>query len=34
MIFRNYPSRLARALNAIRAGRNGAVEEMFMRKLP
>ena len=32
-IFRNYSSRLARALSKIRAGRTIAVEEMFMRKL-
>ena len=32
-IFRNYWSRLARALSTIRAGRDRAVEEMLMRKL-
>ena len=31
--FRNYLSRLAKALNPIRAGIARAVEEMFMRKL-
>ena len=34
MLFRNYSSRLPRALSTIRAGRARAVEEMFMRKLP
>ena len=32
-LFRNYSSRLGRALSTIRAGRARAVKEMFMRKL-
>ena len=32
-LFRNYSSRLARALSTIRAGSAVAVEKMFMRKL-
>ena len=34
IIFRNYSSRLARALSTIRVGRAGALEEMSLRKLP
>ena len=34
ILFRNYSSRLARALSTIRASRATAVKEMFMRKLP
>ena len=33
ILFRNYSSRLARALSTIRAVRAKAVEKMFMRKL-
>ena len=32
--FRNYSSRLAGALSPIRAGRDRAVEKMFMKRLP
>ena len=32
--FRNYSSRLAWALSPIRAGRDRAVEKMFMKRLP
>ena len=32
-LFRNYSSRLAKALSTIRAGRARAIEEIFKRKL-